>query len=295
MPSLDEGHTAPQPDPRDELDLDPRDWIAVRAQAHSMLDDILDFMEGIRARPVWRPIPPAIRASLRERLPVEGQPLRQIHAEFMADVLPYAGGNLHPRFLGLGAGRGNPGRHAGRDARRRAELQPRRTRPHAHRVEREVSAGPPAPRLPEPAPAGFWSRRVVRQFRRRAHRQVSGARAAPRSNGGARGERLVAYTSVASHGCIPRALEMSGLGRTRSAGPGRWRPSHRSGGEGARSRRTGRGGPSVPRDRRRRGRWTPARWTTLPARGASQKRRRAGSTWTELLARWACSPRRSGP
>ena len=42
--------------------LDPADWRATRAQAHRMLDDILDYVEHIRERPVWQPIPDAVRA-----------------------------------------------------------------------------------------------------------------------------------------------------------------------------------------------------------------------------------------
>ena len=34
--------------------------------------------------------------------------LEQAHATFMADVLPYAGGNLHPGFMGWVQGAGTP-------------------------------------------------------------------------------------------------------------------------------------------------------------------------------------------
>ena len=49
--------------------LDPEHWPALRSQAHAMLDDMLDYIRDIRARPVWQPIPPAARARFREPLP----------------------------------------------------------------------------------------------------------------------------------------------------------------------------------------------------------------------------------
>ena len=42
--------------------LDPADWESFRAQAHLMLDDMLGYIEKIRERPVWQPIPEAVRA-----------------------------------------------------------------------------------------------------------------------------------------------------------------------------------------------------------------------------------------
>jgi len=42
--------------------LDPSDWPAFRVQAHRMLDDILDYVENIRERPVWQPISEDVRS-----------------------------------------------------------------------------------------------------------------------------------------------------------------------------------------------------------------------------------------
>jgi aromatic-L-amino-acid/L-tryptophan decarboxylase len=46
--------------------LDPADWPSLRAHAHRMLDDSLDYLEQIRARPVRQPIPDQIRADFSE-------------------------------------------------------------------------------------------------------------------------------------------------------------------------------------------------------------------------------------
>src|ERR1035438_7335857 len=88
--------------------LDPADWAAFRAQAHLMLDDMLGYIEKIRERPVWQPIPDAVRARFRSLAPRVGEELAQVHAEFMQDVLPYAQGNVHPGFMGWVNGGGTP-------------------------------------------------------------------------------------------------------------------------------------------------------------------------------------------
>ncbi len=88
--------------------LDPADWAAFRAQAHVMLDDMLGYIEKIRERPVWQPIPEEARARFRSPAPRKGEELAEVHAEFMRDVLPYAPGNVHPGFMGWVHGGGTP-------------------------------------------------------------------------------------------------------------------------------------------------------------------------------------------
>ena len=64
----------PPADPR--TSLDPEDWKSLRAQGHRMLDDILDYIEGIRERPVSQPIPDEVRERCRSELPREPPDLR---------------------------------------------------------------------------------------------------------------------------------------------------------------------------------------------------------------------------
>jgi aromatic-L-amino-acid decarboxylase len=72
-----------------------------------MLDDILDYLEHIRERPVWRPMPGEARAKFRGELPVAPSDLSAVHDEFMRDILPYCNGNVHPGFVGWVHGGGN--------------------------------------------------------------------------------------------------------------------------------------------------------------------------------------------
>jgi len=84
--------------------LDPQDWPALRALGHRMLDDTFDDLEGIArdpaAHPVWRPMPPAVRAAWDAGLPRDGVSAEDTYASFRALIAPYPVGNRHPRFFG---------------------------------------------------------------------------------------------------------------------------------------------------------------------------------------------------
>jgi aromatic-L-amino-acid decarboxylase len=55
--------TAPRhPNFAPEKTLDPTNWSAFRAQAHQMLDAVVDRMVGYREDPVWTPLSPALQA-----------------------------------------------------------------------------------------------------------------------------------------------------------------------------------------------------------------------------------------
>ena len=96
--------------------LDPVDWRVARMQAHRMLDDIFDYVEHIRERPVWQPIPAEVRERFRVAPPAAPADLAVVHDEFMSHILPYATGNTHPGFMGWVHGGGNVGRDAGGNA-----------------------------------------------------------------------------------------------------------------------------------------------------------------------------------
>ncbi|MGA7258491.1 MAG: aminotransferase class I/II-fold pyridoxal phosphate-dependent enzyme [Terracidiphilus sp.] len=83
-----------------ETTLDPENWTQLRTQAHRMLDDMLDYTKDIRKRPVWQPIPSAVRAHRNSPVPRTPSHLADVHGEFMQYVLPYTVGNVHPGFMG---------------------------------------------------------------------------------------------------------------------------------------------------------------------------------------------------
>jgi aromatic-L-amino-acid/L-tryptophan decarboxylase len=90
------------------ITLDSLDWKSFRGQAHEMLDDMVDYLQNIRERPVWQPIPTAARARFRGGVPVLPMDLGRVHEEFMQHVLPFAAGNVHPGFMGWVHGGGTP-------------------------------------------------------------------------------------------------------------------------------------------------------------------------------------------
>ncbi len=214
-PTIDPGERAGiDASPQADETLDPADWKSFRAQAHLMLDDMLGYIETIRQRPVWQPIPEEARARFRSPAPREGEELAQVHAEFLRDVLPYALGNVHPGFMGWVHGGGTP---VGMVAEMlagglNANLGGRDQIPVA--VERQVAE---------------WMREIFGFPRGASGLFVTGTSQANliavliardralgvkvRKRGvGAKTRRLVAYTSAAVHGCVPRAMDIAGLG-----------------------------------------------------------------------------------
>jgi aromatic-L-amino-acid decarboxylase len=193
--------------------LDPADWKSFRAEAHRMLDDAIDYVEGIRGRPVWQPMPDAVRAGFRQSLPTEPTPLGEVHAEFMRTILPFATGNTHPGFMGWVHGGGNPVGMMGEllAAALNANLGGRDHAPIE--IERQIAQwmrqvfG-----FPETANGLFLTGSSMANFV-----AILAARAACGGNAVRRGgvveaPRLTAYTSTAAHGCIARGMDFAGLG-----------------------------------------------------------------------------------
>ncbi len=201
--------------PSPTVTLDPTDWDEFRRQAHGMLDDAIDHVRDLAAGPVWRPMPPEVRGSFDEPLPVEPQALADVHAEFRTRILPYGSGNAHPRFVGWVQGGGNV---AGMMAELLAAALDANCggRDHAPiEVERQIVRwmrqlfGFPATAsgvLVTGTSLANWMAVVI------AKTHALGRDTRARGLGAAQ-PRLRAYASTAAHQCVERALEMSGLGR----------------------------------------------------------------------------------
>jgi glutamate/tyrosine decarboxylase-like PLP-dependent enzyme len=196
--------------------LDPEDWQGLRAQGHRMLDDLFDHLQGLRDQPVWRPIPVEVRAHRRTPLPTTPTALDSVHESFLGEVLPYAGGNLHPGFMGWVQGAGTPVGMLGEmlAAGLNANCGGRDHIPIA--VEQEVAGwvrqmfG-----FPDEAVGLFVTGASVANFIGvlAARQRALGPAVRARGLAASGGERLVAYASRDAHNCVPRAMEMAGLGR----------------------------------------------------------------------------------
>jgi len=78
--------------------FDPENWDDMRALAHRMVDDAVDFLQHVADRPVWQPVPTDVKARLQAPAPRTPQPPEQVYESFRRDILPYPMGNIHPRF-----------------------------------------------------------------------------------------------------------------------------------------------------------------------------------------------------
>jgi aromatic-L-amino-acid/L-tryptophan decarboxylase len=90
-----------------EETLDPLDWTPTRALAHRMVDDAVAHLSTLRDRPAWQPMPDEVRASFKAPLPLGPTPLDQVYEEMRRNLVPYAMGNVHPRFWGWYMGASN--------------------------------------------------------------------------------------------------------------------------------------------------------------------------------------------
>ncbi len=178
-----------------------------------MVDDMVDHLAGIADGPVWTRMPDALRGELKEEvLPRAGEGAEAAYAEFCRLVLPYATCNLHPMFMGWVQGAGNPvgmlaellagALNANLGGRDHAPIE----------IERQVMrwaaemVGFPASAsgllVTGTSIANFIAVLVART--RVLGREVRGE--------GLGDAQLAAYASDAAHGCVPRALDMAGIG-----------------------------------------------------------------------------------
>src|SRR5258705_3665789 len=83
---------------RPSLALDPEHF---RRLAHEAVDLVADYLAGLAAAPVFRPMSPAERTTLmQESLGASGVAPELVLERFRTAVLPHAMGNGHPRFFG---------------------------------------------------------------------------------------------------------------------------------------------------------------------------------------------------
>lgn len=194
--------------------LDPDDWQALRVEGHRMLDDMLDYLEHLRQRPVWQPIPDAARAVFHAPLPTAPNTLAATHESFMSDILPYAVGNAHPGFMGWVHGGGTPvgmlaemlaaGLNANLGGRDQIPVE----------VERQIVRWMAEIfDFPDGASGLFVTgtsmANLIAVLVARATALGDGVR---RRGLAGSGSRLTAYASAGAHSCIAQAMDISGLG-----------------------------------------------------------------------------------
>ncbi len=195
--------------------LDPTDWAAFREEAHRMLDDVISHVASVREGPVWRPQPEENRRNFDKPQPTGPRDLGAVLTDVRDTIMPYATGNLHPRFMGWVHGGGTPvgmvaemvaaglnmncgGRdHVGIDV----EKQIARWMAEALGYEADQAGGL---FVTGSSMANFLAVTIAKTKAIGVESRADGLRAADR--------QLVAYTSAEAHGCIAQAMQLSGIG-----------------------------------------------------------------------------------
>jgi aromatic-L-amino-acid decarboxylase len=198
-----------------EESLDPEDWEVLRALGHRMVDDMLTYLQTVRERPVWQPVPDQVKSHLRLSLPIEPQGADEAYRDFVEHVLPHPMGTIHPRFWGWVIGTGTPFGAL-------AEMLAATMNPNlgggehvANYVERQVldwckeMLGYPLEAsgllVSGGSLANLVALTVARNTQAGYDMRTQGLYAAPR--------HLMFYGSTEMHSCLEKAVELLGLGR----------------------------------------------------------------------------------
>jgi aromatic-L-amino-acid/L-tryptophan decarboxylase len=191
---------------------------AFRGAAHTLVDSVADHLAELPSRPVWQPLPDALREQLLD-LPLPEHPaaLDELVATASRDVLPHAMGNGHPAFFGwvnpppspagvmasLAAAAMNPSVVSGDHADVHLERA-------VVRWLAELVGFPHAPGAGLLTSGGSAATIVCLAGAR--GRALAAAGHHVRRDGLVGGPQLVAYVPAEAHSCVRRALELLGLG-----------------------------------------------------------------------------------
>jgi aromatic-L-amino-acid/L-tryptophan decarboxylase len=197
-----------------EETLDPEDWDAMRRLGREMVDNMLSWLEGVRERDLWQPVPAEVKAYFRQPPPMQPTAPQEVYEEFCRYILPYPMGNVHPRFWSWVMGNGTAFGML-------AEMLAAGMNPNMGGgehvgiyVERQVIdwtkalLGFPANASGLLVSGGSMANLVALTVARNTKAGVDVRAAGLQSCG----ERLIVYASTETHSSVQKAVELLGLG-----------------------------------------------------------------------------------
>jgi len=196
------------------ITLDPDDWSELRTMGHRMLDDMFEYIEHVRERPVWQPIPQAARERFNADLPREPSEIGEAYDEFSRFVAPYTSGNVHPGFMGWVHGGGTAvgmlaemlaaGLNANLGGRDQMPIEVERQIVEWARQMFRFPAGSSGVFITGTSAANLLAVLIARTAVLGTEVRKEGVIA--------KGGVLRAYTSADAHICVGQAMDISGLG-----------------------------------------------------------------------------------
>jgi glutamate/tyrosine decarboxylase-like PLP-dependent enzyme len=91
-----------------EIGLDPADWNDIKTLGYQIIDDMVDYLQHVGERKPWTAIPQRVKEEFNKTLPYQPADIFEIYEEFKQNILPYPGGNIHPKHFAWVQGTGTP-------------------------------------------------------------------------------------------------------------------------------------------------------------------------------------------
>ena len=91
-----------------EETLDPENWEGMKLLAHTMVNDMFDYMKNFKNEKVWTKPTDLAKSNLSKPLPMQPEEAEKVYSDFKANILPFNKGNIHPRFWSWVEGGSSP-------------------------------------------------------------------------------------------------------------------------------------------------------------------------------------------